>query len=89
MAQVRLAALEAATRALGLARRAQRLLQAEYGLQLPLVQYVHTDECHVADGLMARLDAAHSDGRGQLTSHSPEARAAAEAIFKPPPPLGS
>jgi len=79
MRQLQRSALDVAARAYGLARRAQAIVQAEYNVTLPIVQYVYTDECYNTASLDSRLSARAA---GQTAA---ALKASAEAIFQLPP----
>lgn len=70
-------ALEAASRALSLARFAQRVLASVHHIAVPVVQYVHNEECFWPAKLMAR--------RKAHDKTTPAFRASARGIFKAMP----
>ncbi len=77
------AALSAATAAHSLARYAQRMLESELGVSLPVVQYAYTDECRMPGGSLGRQQS--SDPTGAVLE---QRRRTARAVFKAAPRPG-
>ena len=73
-------ALAAALRALALARLAQHIIESVDRITLPIVQYVHTEECYLAAPLMARQQA--------RDVHPAKFAASARGIFRAMPVPG-